>query len=320
MHTTRRLILIAAAVPLVMPANSHANEGPVRLVVSSPPGDSADVLARLLAEHLGHQLKRPVIVDNSAGAGGIVAAQYLKNASPDGNTMLLAPSGLFVIFPHTYKNLPYDPVRDFQPVAIAAHMNLAIAVEADRGPSAMSEFLRRLPREPALQNFGTAAAGSLNHFLGLRLGELTGVPLTHVAYRGTAPAKHALLSGEVGFVVGPIASLWDQISAGRVRVLATSGKDRDPLLPTVPTLRESGVALEGDVWQAIYVPAGTPADHVARLTQAAMSALAMPVLSRRMGELGFNVAPGGPAKVIDAMQANSRQWLPVIQKSGFQSE
>lgn len=320
MKTTRRDFLALAALPFGASASLAAGDGPVRLVIGFPPGDSADVLARLLAEHLGRQLKRPVFVDNRAGAAGIVAAQFVRNAPADGSTLMLAPSGLFVIYPYTYAHLPYDPLHDFKPVAIAAHMNLAIAVEARRGPSTMAELLSRLPREPALQNFGSAGAGSLNHFLGLRLGELTGVALTHVPYRGTAPAKQALLAGEVGFVVSPVASIWDQVSAGRVRVLATSGRERDPLLPEVPTLRECKVDIEGDVWQAIYAPGATPDDVVAPLTAAVLAALAVPELQKKMGELGLIVAPSGPSSVMAAMQANSRQWVPVIQKSGFKAE
>lgn len=320
MPMPRRHLLATALLLLAFRSPSAAEEGPLRIVVGFPPGDSGDVLARLLAQQLAEQLKRPVVVDNRAGAGGILAAQLVKNAPPDGNTLMLAPSGLFVIYPHTYARLPYDPVRDFKPLAIAVRMNLAIAVEAGRGPKSMAELIERLPREVALQNFGTAAAGSLNHFLGLRLGELAGAPVTHIPYRGSTPAKQALLAGEVGFMVSPIASIWDQVSGGRVRVLATAGKERDPLLPQVATLHESGFDVEGDVWQAVYAPAATPAAVADGLSQAVLAALNAPQLRKRLAELGLIVAPAGPAQVGDAMKANDRQWAPIIRKSGFKAD
>lgn len=320
MRTQRRNFLAAAFLPLVAPLSRAADEGPLRLVVGFPPGDSADVLARLLAQPLGELLKRPVVVDNRSGAGGLLAAQAVKNAPADGNTVMLAPSGLFTIYPHTYARLPYDPGRDFKPLAIAARMNFAIAVDAGRGPGTMAQLLERLPRETAMQNFGTGAAGSLMHFVGLRMGELARVPVTHIPYRGSTPAKQALLAGDIGFVVAPIASIWDLVSSGRMRVLATAGNQRDPLLPEVPTLRESGFDVDGYFWHGLYVSAATPAGVTEVLSQAVLAALKVPELGKRIGELGLIVTPVGPAQVDAAMQAQERQWGPFIRRSGFKAD
>lgn len=307
-------LLLAASACL-----SAAEEPPVKLLVGYPPGDSSDTLARMLTEPLKQQLGQTVIVDNRTGAGGILAAEATKSAAPDGRTLMLAPLAPMVTFPFTFTKLGYDPIKDFEPVAMLATFDLAIAVNATTGPKTMAEFAERLKKEPALANFGSPAAGSLPHMFGLELGRVLNVPTTHVAYRGDAPAKQDLMAGIVGFVVAPTAAFIELEKSGRVRVLATSGRQRSVALPHVPTLKEAGVDLEGQAWFALFAPARTPKAVIDKISQAAQVAMADPGTKRRLNDLEIYPNPQGPAELATILSRDQQRWSAVIKRSGFKS-
>lgn len=311
--------MIASAVLGLASWTAMAQDNPMRMLVGFPPGDTSDQLARMLLEPIRQQIGQSVIVDNRAGAGGMIAAEATKNAAPDGKTLMLTPLAPMVTFPYTFAKLNYDPVKDFEPVALLATFDLAIAVNAATGPKNMAEFAERLRKEPVLTNFGSPAAGSLPHMFGLELGRVLKATTTHVSYRGDAPAKQDLMGGVIGFVVAPTAAFIELEKSGRVRILATSGKQRSPTLPHVPTLKESGVDLEGSAWFALFAPAKTPRDVLEKISKAATAAVNDPVIRKRLNDLELQPAGQGPQGLAETLIKDQQRWSVVIRDSGFKA-
>lgn len=297
-----------------------AQEGqPIRLIVGFPAGDSSDTVARLVAEKMRVSLKQQVVVDNRPGAGGMLAAEAVKAAAPDGNTLLLSPLATMVTFPYTFDKLRYDPQKDFEPVAELTTFDLAIAVNAATGPKTLTELGQRARTEKTMASFGSPAAGSLPHFFGLMFGESIKTEFVHVAYRGDAPAKQGLLTGEIGSMVGPIGSFTELQKAGRVRILATSGARRHALTPNVPTLRESGVDAEAAAWFGLFAPVRTSPEVVARIARAALDAVNDPAVKATLLEQGLVSSSQGPKEFKDTLQRDHQRWSVVIRKSGFKA-
>lgn len=312
---------LAAAVLSLAALGATAQDGtPLKIVVGYPAGDASDVVARLMAEKMRVSLKRPVIVDNRAGAGGMIAAEVVKMAPPDGNTLMLAPLAAMVTFPYTFDRLRYDPIKDFEPVALVATFDLALAVAADGGPRTLPELAQRARNDQTMATFGSPAAGSLPHFFGLLYADAVKVNLLHVPYRGDAPAKQALLSGEVGSMVGPLGSFVEFARAGKLRILATSGPARNPATPDVPTFKELGIDAVATPWFALYAPAKTPKDAVARLSKAALDAVNDPDVKTKLAPIGLDAANVGPDGLAETMKKDQARWSVVIRKSGFKAD
>jgi tripartite-type tricarboxylate transporter receptor subunit TctC len=298
----------------------QAQEGPaIRLVVGFPPGDTSDTVARLVAEKMRVSLKQAVLVENRPGAGGILAAEFVKAAPADGNTLLLSPLATMVTFPYTFDKLRYDPRKDFEPVAELASFDLALATNAASGPRSLGELAQRARTDKTLASFGTPAAGSLPHFFGLMYGDSAKIEFLHVAYRGDAPAKQALLSGEIGSMVAPIGSFIELHKAGKVRILATSGARRNPLTPTVPTFSESGIEAQATPWFGLFAPAQTPSEAIARISRAALDAVNDPSVKATLLEQGVVASNRGSSDFRAVIQADHQRWSVVIRQSGFKA-
>ena len=314
-----RFVQWAAAALVGLCAVSANAQYALKIVVGYPPGDAADVTARLMAERMRETLGRPVVVENRAGGGGIIAAELVKSAPADGNTLMLAPLATMVAFPFTFERLRYDPVKDFEPVALVASFDLALAVNAATGPATLQELGQRAAKDGVFASFGSPAAGSLPHFFGLITGESMKVNLLHVAYRGDAPAKQALLGGEVGSMVAPVGAFVELEKAGKVRILATSGTRRHPLTPKVPTFIEAGVQAQASPWFALYAPAKTPKELVAKLSASALDAANDARVKARLADLGLQSGNVGPQGLADTMRRDAEKWGPVIRASGFKA-
>lgn len=311
--------LVSLAMTFCTVLASAQDAGTLKIMVGFPAGDVSDVLARLTADKMRSASKQVIVIDNRAGAGGMIAAEAAKAAPPDGNTLMLAPFATMVAFPYSFEKIRYDPIKDFEPVAMLTTFDLALAVNAATGPKSLAEFAQRAKTEPVMLSFASPAAGSLPHFFGLQFGQSINVNLMHVPYRGDAPAKLGLLGGEVGSMVGPVASFLELEKAGKVRILATSGAKRSQMLPQVPTFKELGVNLEANPWFALFAPAKTPKDVVARLSKAALDAVNTPDLKLRLAEYGLQVANIGPQGLTEAMQRDHSVWSVVIKDSGFKA-
>jgi tripartite-type tricarboxylate transporter receptor subunit TctC len=313
---------LAASLLLLLAATASAQiDRPVKILVGFAAGGSADIAARLLAERMQPELKQTVVVDNKPGAAGRIAAEMLKNAPPDGGTIMLAPIVVPVLAPLVFSRLSYDPVVDFAPVARVADFQFGLSVNAANPIRSVSELITWSKFNASLANYGTPAPGSLPHFFGVQIAKATGVDYVHVPFNGGAPAMNALIGNQVGFVIDTLVDGIEMYRAGKTRILATSGAARSPLLPEVPTFGESGLAgIEGVSWFAVYAPARTPDAIVRQLNAAINKALASPELRERFIRLGLEPTGGTPADLAAVMKRDSERWAPVVKASGFRAD
>ena len=308
---------LVAALALGAAATVRAQDRPVRIVVGFPAGAGVDTLARLLAERMRAPLGQPLVVENKPGAAARIAAESVKSAPPDGNTVLLTPLLVFVTHPHLYAKLPYDPVADFTPVAHLANFTFALAAGPQVPAKSLAEFVGLVKGDAKWGTYASAGAGSLPHFFAVQFGRATGIEFSHVPYKGTAPAITDLLAGRIAAFSGVSADVVTLHRQGRLRVLATSGRERLPTLPDVPTFREQGVPVEGTGWYGLYLPAKVPRETAERLSRAAIEAMRSPELRGRLDVLGMEPTGLGPAELAAIQKADFERWGPVIRASGF---
>jgi tripartite-type tricarboxylate transporter receptor subunit TctC len=312
--------LAVSTVGLLSAPAALAQERTLRVVVGFAPGGSVDTVARLLADKLRVSLGQNVVIDNKPGAGGRVALGEVRRAAPDGQTVILSPSGALVIQPWLYANLGYDPVKDFTPISRVVTFDFAVTA----GPGAPAGDLRAvmawMRANPAKANYATSGAGTVPHFAGMMLGQTAGVAITHVAYRGGALAAQDLIAGQVPLMVDTASETIEHHKAGKVRILAVTGEQRSRALPDVPTLKEVGVNMSADAFFGLYGPAGMPADAVARLDRAVAEALRAPDLQERIVALGLVPAHGASAALAATQADHLRKWEAPIKASGFKAE
>lgn len=313
-------LLFAALAP---PAGygQTAIKGPVRILVGFAAGGSSDVAARLIAEKLKAALGVPVIVENRVGAGGRIAAEALKNAAPDGSTLLLVPVVVPVLAPLVYKQLSYDPTRDFASVAQVATYQFALAVGPNHPANDVRQFVAWLRTNPKQANYGSPAPGSLPHFFGLMIAQATGIEMVHVAYKGGAPLASDLMGGQIACGIDSLSDMMELHRAGRIRIIATSGAQRSPLLPTVATFKEQGFpSVEGSGWIGVYAPAKTPKAAIDLVSAAIAAALTSPDLRERLLNLGYEPTGTTPGELEAIMAADTARWQPIIKASGFSAD
>ncbi|MEO7762574.1 MAG: Bug family tripartite tricarboxylate transporter substrate binding protein [Casimicrobiaceae bacterium] len=296
------------------------SKGPVRLLVGFAPGGSSDLAARIIADKLKDVLGVPVLVDNKAGAGGRIAAEALKNAPPDGNTLLLTPIVVPVLAPLLFSNLPYAADKDFAPVMHVANYQLALSAGSNPPAKTLAELTTWLKANPSKASFGSPAPGSLPHFFGLMVGRSIGVDIQHIAYKGGAPLHTDLIGGQIPVAIDALSDCIEQHRGGRLRILATSGSTRSPLLPDVPTFKELGYPIEGNGWTAIYAPGGTPKPTIERLNRALTDVLKQSEVRQKLTHLGFEITGTSPEELTAIMRADTAKWKPIIQASGFKAD
>ena len=312
---------LVAAVCLAVVFCARAQSGPVRILVGFPPGGESDVVARLVVERMSVSLGVPVIVDNRPGANGMLAAEALKNAAPDGRTVMIAPIAVTVFAPLTHTKLRYDPAKDFAPVSLAANFELALAVGPGSPAKTLHEYIAWVRASPERATYGVPLAGGPTHFLGLMLARNTGVDLAVVPYKGSAPLVNDLIGGQIPAGITVLSQLLKHHEAGKLRMLATSGRQRSPMAPNVPTFKELGlVALEGTGWQAFYATAGTPRSTVDRLSRAIVSAIKSPPIEQRLVELGLEPVGSTPDELAARAAEDTVRWAPIVKASGFRAD
>ena len=293
--------LIASAVTL-LPAGAIAAElyptRPIHLIVPYPPGGGTDIVGRLLGEKLSASLKQPIVVDNRGGAGGVLGTEVAAKATPDGYTLLLAPSS-HVINPSIFAKLPYDTVKDFAPITMVASAAILMAINPRVTATTVRGFVDTAKADPkAITNYGSAGVGTVFHLTGQMFNELSGLTLQHVPYRGGGPTVTALLAGEVPLAFETMLSLQPHVRAGTLHALAITSAQRSPTMPEIPTTAEAGFPqLIADNSYALLAPAGTPAPILAQLHDATVPALALPDLRDRLREQGAEVVGGSSAEL-----------------------
>jgi tripartite-type tricarboxylate transporter receptor subunit TctC len=289
----------------------------IRFIYPLAAGGSGDGLTRLLADRMRAEHGLTVVVENRAGGASRIGLLAVKTAPPDGATLLLTQMAPMTLFPHAHKSLDYDPVKDFAPIAQAATFEFGVAVNAGVPVKAPAELLAWLKANPDKAMFGGPGSGGLPHFFGLLLGRAAGVEMTHVPYKGTANGITDLLSGQVPMMVALASDLAPLHKDGRIRVIATTDKERFANLPDVPTFKESGIDIVGTGWFGVYAPANTPPIVVDRLNRMIVSILQSPTVKDRITSLGLKPTGSSPAELAAIQQADLEKWGPVIKASGF---
>ena len=326
---SRRLILAAAGgLALALTGISAWSQTPaqgrvVRLMNGFPPGGSADVVSRLIADRLRGAYAPNVIVENKPGGGGRTVLEQARSADADGSTIVLTPTAMLTIFPHVFKKLGYDTFRDFTAVGSAA--TFVTAITAGPGLPAnvktLQEWLAWAKQNPASASYGSPGAGTSLHFVGTMLAARGGVNLNHVPYKGAAPMVQDLLGGQVPVGMVPIGDAVQHAKSGKLRVLATTGTQRSRFLPDVNTAREAGFQdVIAEDYFALFVPSKTPQDVVEKLGAALREALRSNEVRDRMAQVGVALKSTTPAEMADIVRAQFNTWAPIVKASGFSAE
>jgi tripartite-type tricarboxylate transporter receptor subunit TctC len=299
---------------------THAQSSSGKVLVGFAAGGSLDILARIAAEGLSAKVGKQFIVENKIGASGRLAVEGTKSAKPDGETLLVCPQGPLTLFPHVFKNLKFEPFKDLTPIARLSTFDVAITVGPLSGVDSMPKFVSWAKANPEKANFGSSGAGTLLHFTGVSLAQKMGVPMTHVGYKGSAPAVVDLIAGSVPMVVSPLSDVLEHHKAGRLKVIAISSSQRSILAPDVPTLKEVGVDVEVPGWFALYGPAGMPADLVKKYNQALAETLAPQSVKERLNKMGMTSAVISPEETLQLQRKEYGMWGPLVKSSGFTPE
>ncbi|MDO9135385.1 MAG: Bug family tripartite tricarboxylate transporter substrate binding protein [Hydrogenophaga sp.] len=329
MSTRRHFIQATAATTLLGSLglqSAHAqNLEQVKIVNGFPAGGSADVTSRRIGEKLGGSAytKNAAVVENKTGAAGRIAVETVKNAAPDGATLLLTPYSMMAIYPHIYKQLSYDPFKDLTPVCMASLLThgLAVGPMVPASVKTVKDYLAWAKANPKDANYGSPAAGSTPHFLGALLGLESGVDLKHVPYRGSIPGITDVIGGQLASMVTPHGDFLPNHRAGKLRIIATSGKTRSPFVPEVPTFAEQGFSdLVVEEWFGFYAPAKTPAAVVASANTAINAALKEKTVIDSLALSGMVPMGGSADDMAKSMQHYFEFWGPIVKKIGFTAE
>jgi tripartite-type tricarboxylate transporter receptor subunit TctC len=290
---------------------------PVKLVVADAAGGAPDQLARMLAEKLSTGLGQPVVVDNRAGAGGVVGAEIVARSPADGYTLLMTTTAIYAILPNLRKNLPYDPVKDFAPISRIATASNVLVVNSAVPANNIADLIKLAKDKPGGLNYASAGVGTPAHLAGEMLNLLAEIKVTHVPYKGAAPALQDVIAGNAQYIITSPIAAGGHISSGRVRALATTGVERNPSLPDLPTIGDTVPGYEITQSWGIVAPAGTPPEIVNRLADEIEKAMHAPDIRDRV--LATGAAPAGdrPASFEAFMAKERRRLGEVIAKSGI---
>lgn len=318
-NITRRAALAALpllAAPAALRAQPAWPNRPIRLIVPFQAGGATDVTARVLAERLGTVLGQPMVVDNRAGAGGNIGADYVAKSDPDGHTILMTTIGTATINQFLYSRMPYKS-EDFAAIARVSLVANGIIVHPDVRAANLAELIALAKREPGALNYGTPGNGTSGHLCGEYLKTLTGIDLQHVPFRGTGGVIPELLSGRVQIAVDNLPAYLPHIAAGRLRLLAVTSRDRWFSVPEMPTVAESGVpGFEAVAWFGLQAPARTPRPIIDRLSAAVIEAVGEPAIQAKLREVGSEPAPLGPTEFDRFIASENEKWRQVVRASG----
>lgn len=297
-------LLIAA---LAATAQTYPNK-PVRMIVASPPGGAPDILGRAVAQKMGENLGQPVVVDNRAGASGLIGAEMAAKSAPDGYTLFLGTTTLYAILPSVKKNLPYDIRRDFAPVTQIAGASNVLVINPSVAAKSVAELLQLAKAKPGALNYASAGRGTPAHLAGEMINVLAGVNMTHVPYKGAGPALVDVIAGQVQLIITSPIAAGPHISSGKVRALATTGATRNPALPDLPAMAETLPGYEITQWWGLSLPAKTPRAVAERIHTETVKAIHAPDVRERILRTG--AAPvGGTAQAFEAFIAAEQQRL-----------
>src|SRR5580698_6359908 len=311
---------VAAAAAWAQSGAGNYPDHPIRVIVSVPAGGGVDTVTRLVAAKMQVILGQPMVVENRAGVGGSIAAETVFNAPPDGYTLLASQPSPITTNPLLYKSLNYDPTQ-LVPIAIMSHVPNVVLVREDFPAKTVQELIAYALANPGKINYASQGIGTTSHTTAELFQKITHTKLTHVPYKGTAPAINDLLAGNVDLMFNELATSIELHKAGRARILAVTVKHRVPALPDIPTLEEAGVpGCDSDTWHALTAPPKTPADIVAKLNAAVSKAMQDPGLLETYAKLSISPGGGSPAEASAFIKQETQRWGDVIRSAGIQPQ
>lgn len=322
----RRTLLSAALASTALAATGLARADafpskPIRVVVPFAPGNTFDVALRQMSEEMVKAGGQPLVIDNKPGASGIIAAQAVATAVPDGYTILLASLSHLAVNPYTFSKLPYDPEKSYRPISNLLGATLLMVVNAQQVPAtSFKDFTAWAKTRPGKVAYASFSAGNTSHFAGVILNKAAGLDMVHVPYNGTPPAVQSVLAGDTQVAFVPLPAVKQHIEAGRLRALATTGGKRPPLAPEVPTFVELGLPeLEIYLWGALLAPAGTPDEVMRTLNRSVVQALGTASVREKFASMDFEPLPGTPEEFTQYLRKEQKRWSEAVRLSGFKA-
>ena len=322
----RAAFLLATLAPMLAgpsaPARAQTYPAkPISYIIGFAPGGPSDVLSRVLTNRMEQIVRQPFVIENRAGAGGGIAAQFVAHAPPDGYTLLLATNGMFAINPHVYKSLGYDPEKDFEPIGIIGLQPNVLFVHPSLEVKSLAEFIAYAKANPGKLNYGTGGVGTSSHLAGELLKMEAKIDMVHVAHRGTGQVIQAVVGNHIPVGMNPPAPLIPLIEAGQIRPIAVSSLKRTEALPNVPTVAESGFpGFEATVWHSLVAPTGTPKEIINLLNKAMVESLNDPAVRKQMTDLGIDVVANTPEQFRAVIKADIPKWGAIAEAAGLKKE
>ena len=297
---------------------AFGESGPLtKMIFPFAAGGGGDTLCRLLAQQVGQLLDRSVIVENRTGGDGLIGIKAVKNANPDGSAILVTTGPTMYLLPMVETEPSFDLNKDFVPVSLLARFEFGVVVGPAVDAKDFKGFVAWLKANPGKATFGVPSNGTIPHFTGSKLEQALGIPMTRVAYRGSAPAINDLIGGHLPFAIVTIADAMPQHRGGGVKILAVSSAERSPFLPDVPTLKESGIDLVADAWYGMWLPAGSSQEFARQLSAAVATSLAKPDLREKLSAIGLIPVGSTPEGLTQELAANTAFWQPIVKATGY---
>lgn len=313
----QRVLFFAALAALCSSAQaqSYPNK-PIRIVIPYPPGGGTDIVIRAVSGRLSERLGQPVVIDNRGGATGTIGSESVAHAAPDGYTLLAHTNAGITILPHLNKKLPYDPIRDFAPVTMAAQSPYLMVVNPKVPATTVAQFIALAKAKPGELNYASSGAGASTHLAGLLFCQMARVDMVHIPYKGSGPATTELLAGQVQMRFSSIPPVLQHVRAGRLRALAVTSTKRFALVPDVPAVAETVPGFEVLSWYGVFVPAGTPPSIVKKLNADFAAALNAPDVKALLATDGSEVVASSPEYFGKVIKAEYARWAPVVKAAG----
>lgn len=309
-----------AATPLRAQEATRWPTRPIRMIIAFAPGGFTDIAGRVMAQALSVELGQPVVVENRAGAAGLIGTEAAAQAAPDGYTVLLGTISTHAINVGLYRTLPYDPIRSFAPVSGVSSGYLVLVVHPSVRANSVAELVALARAEPGKLSYGSGGNGTTSHLAGELFKSLAGVDMLHVPFRSPAPAASALLAGQVDVMIDTVPSALPQIRGGRLRALGVSAPRSLAELPGVPPIAETVAGFDASTWVGFYAPAGTPAVITARLDEATRKVLGMAEIRSRLNELGMEPFIAGPEQLAEFQRSEIAKWVGVVRRAGITAD
>jgi len=312
---------MATVLTLAAVGSAHADTyptKPIQMIVPQAPGGTNDIVARLVAADLSQRLGQQVVVENRPGAGGNIGTQAAARATADGYTLLMTISSTQAINPSLYRQIPFDPIKDFEPIAPVATVPNVLVVNPAFPAKSMAELISMAKAKPDFYRYASAGNGTLNHLLGEMLNSMAGIKLEHVPYKGVAPALNDVLGNQVPMAFASLPSVLAHIKAGKVRALGVSSAKRSPFAPDIPAISETVPGYSGDLWVGLFAVRGTPKAVTEKLAKTLQAALADAPLRDKLAAQGAEVLTGTPQQFSTMLRADIDKWGKIVKASGAQ--